>query len=243
MPQVIADIIEFQALCQRQSGLAAATAAFGQGRSGDLPAAGTSREARRAARGYARADPGHHPRMAKIQDGSIAVAASGGAVKAAPWRDPHAHARTCGSSASANPSAISRRSMTSASTSIKARSFVCSARRAAARPRCLRMLGGFETPTSGRIFIDGEDMTGVPPYERPVNMMFQSYALFPHMTVEQNVAFGLKQDRAAEGRDRRTRRHHAGPREARRLRQAQTAPVVRRPAPARRARALAGQAA
>jgi putrescine transport system ATP-binding protein len=59
----------------------------------------------------------------------------------------------------------------------------------------LRMLGGFETPSSGRIFIDGEDMTGVPPYERPVNMMFQSYALFPHMNVEQNVAFGLKQDR------------------------------------------------
>src|ERR1700674_5836166 len=59
----------------------------------------------------------------------------------------------------------------------------------------LRMLGGFETPSSGRIFIDGEDMTGVPPYERPVNMMFQSYALFPHMSVEQNVAFGLKQDR------------------------------------------------
>ena len=58
----------------------------------------------------------------------------------------------------------------------------------------LRMLGGFETPSSGRIFIDGEEMTGVPPYERPVNMMFQSYALFPHMTVEQNVAFGLKQD-------------------------------------------------
>ena len=59
----------------------------------------------------------------------------------------------------------------------------------------LRMLGGFETPTSGKIFIDGEDMGGVPPYERPVNMMFQSYALFPHMNVEQNVAFGLKQDR------------------------------------------------
>jgi putrescine transport system ATP-binding protein len=58
----------------------------------------------------------------------------------------------------------------------------------------LRMLAGFETPTAGRIFIDGQDMAGVPPYERPVNMMFQSYALFPHMTVEQNVAFGLKQD-------------------------------------------------
>src|ERR1700723_2947699 len=59
----------------------------------------------------------------------------------------------------------------------------------------LRMLGGFETPTSGKIIIDGEDMTGLPPYERPVNMMFQSYALFPHMTVEQNVAFGLKPNR------------------------------------------------
>ncbi|SEH24945.1 ABC transporter ATP-binding protein [Magnetospirillum fulvum] len=58
----------------------------------------------------------------------------------------------------------------------------------------LRMLAGFETPTSGRIFIDGTDVSAIPPYERPVNMMFQSYALFPHMTVEQNVAFGLKQD-------------------------------------------------
>ncbi len=58
----------------------------------------------------------------------------------------------------------------------------------------LRMLAGFETPSAGRIFIDGQDMAGVPPYRRPVNMMFQSYALFPHMTVEQNVAFGLKQE-------------------------------------------------
>ena len=58
----------------------------------------------------------------------------------------------------------------------------------------LRMLAGFETPTSGRIFIDGQDMAGIAPYERPVNMMFQSYALFPHMTVEQNLAFGLKQE-------------------------------------------------
>jgi len=59
----------------------------------------------------------------------------------------------------------------------------------------LRMLAGFERPTSGRIIIDGEDMSAVPPHKRPVNMMFQSYALFPHMTVEQNIAFGLKQDR------------------------------------------------
>jgi len=62
----------------------------------------------------------------------------------------------------------------------------------------LRIMAGFERPTAGRIFIDGIDMTELPPYERPVNMMFQSYALFPHMTVEQNVAFGLKQDRIAK---------------------------------------------
>ncbi|HET6467142.1 MAG TPA: polyamine ABC transporter ATP-binding protein [Geminicoccaceae bacterium] len=58
----------------------------------------------------------------------------------------------------------------------------------------LRMLAGFEAPSAGRILIDGQDMAGVPPHRRPVNMMFQSYALFPHMTVEQNVAFGLKQE-------------------------------------------------
>jgi putrescine transport system ATP-binding protein len=68
----------------------------------------------------------------------------------------------------------------------------------------LRMLAGFEAPTCGSIEIDGVDMTSVPPYERPVNMMFQSYALFPHMTVEQNVGYGLKKDRvrAAEIRER-----------------------------------------
>ncbi|WP_312714048.1 ABC transporter ATP-binding protein, partial [Stutzerimonas nitrititolerans] len=58
----------------------------------------------------------------------------------------------------------------------------------------LRMLAGFERPTEGRIFLDGQDITDLPPYERPINMMFQSYALFPHMTVAQNIAFGLKQD-------------------------------------------------
>jgi len=58
----------------------------------------------------------------------------------------------------------------------------------------LRMLAGFEQPSQGRIAIDAVDTTGIPPFERPVNMMFQSYALFPHMTVEDNVAFGLRQD-------------------------------------------------
>lgn len=62
----------------------------------------------------------------------------------------------------------------------------------------LRMLAGFETPSAGKIFIDGVDMTAIPPYERPVNMMFQSYALFPHMSVEANIAFGLKQDKLSK---------------------------------------------
>jgi putrescine transport system ATP-binding protein len=63
----------------------------------------------------------------------------------------------------------------------------------------LRMLAGFEKPSSGRILIDDVDITDWPAYERPVNMMFQSYALFPHMSVEQNVAFGLKQEKLPKG--------------------------------------------
>ncbi len=58
----------------------------------------------------------------------------------------------------------------------------------------LRMLAGFETPDEGRLFIDGQDMIDVPPYRRPVNMMFQSYALFPHMDVAANVGYGLRRD-------------------------------------------------
>ena len=68
----------------------------------------------------------------------------------------------------------------------------------------LRMLAGFEIPTRGQIIIDGVDMADIPAYERPVNMMFQSYAVFPHMTVEQNIAYGLKKERlpAADIADR-----------------------------------------
>jgi putrescine transport system ATP-binding protein len=65
----------------------------------------------------------------------------------------------------------------------------------------LRLIAGLETPDSGRIVIDGSDVTELPPYRRPVNMMFQSYALFPHLDVAGNVAFGLKQ----EGMERRRR--------------------------------------
>jgi len=62
----------------------------------------------------------------------------------------------------------------------------------------LRLLAGFETPDAGRILIDGQDMAGVPPHARPVNMMFQSYALFPHMDVAANVAYGLKREGVAK---------------------------------------------
>jgi putrescine transport system ATP-binding protein len=58
----------------------------------------------------------------------------------------------------------------------------------------LRMLAGFETPSTGKIFLSGEDVTNLPPYKRPINMMFQSYALFPHLNVWDNVAFGLRRD-------------------------------------------------
>ncbi|KQV54849.1 MULTISPECIES: ABC transporter ATP-binding protein [unclassified Caulobacter] len=68
----------------------------------------------------------------------------------------------------------------------------------------LRMLAGFETPTEGRILIDGQDISNVPPNKRPVNMVFQSYAVFPHMTVADNVAYGLVVDKVAKvERDRR----------------------------------------
>jgi putrescine transport system ATP-binding protein len=69
----------------------------------------------------------------------------------------------------------------------------------------LRMLAGFEQPSSGKIFLDGRDMAGVPPWERPVHMMFQSYALFPHMTVEANVGYGLKHEKDLSREDRARR--------------------------------------
>ncbi|TAJ42136.1 MAG: ABC transporter ATP-binding protein [Reyranella sp.] len=62
----------------------------------------------------------------------------------------------------------------------------------------LRLLAGFETPDAGRLLIDGQDMTGVPPHFRPVNMMFQSYALFPHMNVAENVGYGLRREGMAK---------------------------------------------
>jgi spermidine/putrescine transport system ATP-binding protein/putrescine transport system ATP-binding protein len=67
----------------------------------------------------------------------------------------------------------------------------------------LRLLAGFERPSSGTILIDGQDLAGVPPNRRPVNMVFQSYAVFPHMSVEQNVAYGLRVDGLPRAETRR----------------------------------------
>jgi putrescine transport system ATP-binding protein len=70
----------------------------------------------------------------------------------------------------------------------------------------LRMLAGFEEPTAGRIWLDGQDMSGVPAWDRPVHMMFQSYALFPHMTVAANIGYGLKHESMTRAdRDERIR--------------------------------------
>src|SRR5271157_6628627 len=122
------------------------------------------------------------------------MANSGDAAKAVAWRDPNARAYV-------EIERVSKlfgdfKAVDDVSLKIyKGEIFCLLGASGCGKTTLLRMLGGFETPTSGKIIIDGEDMTGVPPYERPVNMMFQSYALFPHMNVEQNVAFGLKQDR------------------------------------------------
>ncbi|HEV7358646.1 MAG TPA: polyamine ABC transporter ATP-binding protein [Steroidobacteraceae bacterium] len=128
---------------------------------------------------------------------------SGGVVKAQPWNDPSARpyveveriSKTFGDFKAVNDVSLKI---------YKGEIFCLLGASGCGKTTLLRMLGGFETPTDGKILIDGEDMTDVPPYERPVNMMFQSYALFPHMNVEQNVAFGLKQDRIpkSEIRDR-----------------------------------------
>src|ERR1700742_627805 len=128
---------------------------------------------------------------------------AGGGIKAQPWRDPAARpyveiervTKTFGDFKAVDDVSLKI---------YKGEIFCLLGASGCGKTTLLRMLGGFETPTSGKIITAGGTRAGVPPYERPVNMMFQSYALFPHMTVEQNVAFGLKQDRVpkAEIRDR-----------------------------------------
>ena len=101
----------------------------------------------------------------------------------------------------------------------------------------LRMIAGFEMPDEGTIELAGEDVSRLPPYDRPVNTVFQDYALFPHMTVQQNVEYGLMVKKVKKG-ERRGRATEAL--EMVRLggvRRPQAVAALRRPAAARRARA------
>ena len=85
----------------------------------------------------------------------------------------------------------------------------------------LRMIAGFEDPTSGTIELAGEDVSGVPPYDRAVNTVFQDYALFPHMTVGENVAYGMKVAKVDKAERSQARRRGAGDGPPRRLRRPQ----------------------
>ncbi len=104
----------------------------------------------------------------------------------------------------------------------------------------LRMLAGFETPDEGRILLDGKDIAQVLPHQRPVNMMFQNYALFPHLSVRDNIAFGLKRARHAAFRNRHPRGRDGRAGQARGSRETQARSAFRRPEAARGAGALAG---
>jgi ABC-type Fe3+/spermidine/putrescine transport system ATPase subunit len=101
----------------------------------------------------------------------------------------------------------------------------------------LRILAGFERASAGRVLIDSEDMAGVPPNRRPVNMVFQSYAVFPHMSVAENVAYGLRVTGAPRAEVRAPRQGGARDGAPVRARGAGTRSALGRPAAARRARA------
>ena len=107
----------------------------------------------------------------------------------------------------------------------------------------LRMIAGFELPTDGRVFLHGEDVTHRPPFERDVNTVFQDYALFPHMSVGDNVAYGLTIRKVPKAGARAARRRGAGDGPALGLRAPQARPALGRAAAARRARARARQPA
>ena len=154
-------------------------------------------------------------------------------VGASRLRGPHARC-----------TATSRRWPASTSTSAAASSSRCSARPGSGKTTTLRMIAGFELPTGGRVLLDGQDVSRLPPYERDVNTVFQDYALFPHMTVGDNVAYGLmirKVPRDGAPASACSGGPAHGP--PRGLRGSQARPALGRPAPARRARAGARQPA
>jgi putrescine transport system ATP-binding protein len=125
-------------------------------------------------------------------------------TKNEPWRDPHAEAYVRIENVTKRFGAFV--AVNNVSLNIfKGEIFCLLGGSGCGKSTLLRMMAGFENPSSGAIFLDGQDMAGVPPYERPVNMMFQSYALFPHMTVEKNIAFGLEQEKGLSRADIATR--------------------------------------
>ena len=97
---------------------------------------------------------------------------------------------------------------------------------------CLRMIAGFDRPTAGRIVLYGQDVSNLPPYERPVNTVFQDYALFPHMTVDENIAYGLMIKKVAEAERTEARGRDAGTRPAPGLWPSQASAAFRRSAAA-----------
>ena len=101
----------------------------------------------------------------------------------------------------------------------------------------LRMIAGFEQPDEGSIELAGEDVSRLPPYDRPVNTVFQDYALFPHMTVQQNVEYGLMVKKSLEGRSETARRAGAADGSARRARGPEAVAALGRPEAAGGARA------
>src|SRR6185295_18918047 len=115
-------------------------------------------------------------------------------IKNEPWRDPHAEAyvridnitKRFGDFVAVNNVSLKN---------YRGEIFCLLGGSGCGKSTLLRMMAGFEEPSSGTICLEGQDLAGVPPYERPVNMMFQSYALFPHMTVEKSIAFGLEQEK------------------------------------------------
>src|ERR1700677_3341057 len=131
------------------------------------------------------------------------MSTSGGAVvKAAPWNDPNA--RPYVQVERITKSFGDFKAVDDVSLKIYQGEIFCLlGGSGCGKTTLLRMLGGFEQPTAGEIYIDGEPMAGIPPYARPVNMMFQSYALFPHMSVEKNVGYGLRRMPMAEAERKR----------------------------------------
>src|SRR3954466_16227494 len=125
-------------------------------------------------------------------------------TKAEPWRDPHAEGyvrienitKKFGDFTAVNNVSLKV---------FKGEIFCLLGGSGCGKSTLLRMFAGFESPTAGAIYLDGQDLADVPPYERPINMMFQSYALFPHMTVEKNIAFGLEQEKGLSKSDIATR--------------------------------------